>query len=208
MNGEAEVTAKQSGLVQCRICHKLIPQTQRKAVVCPRCGAAVHSRIPHSLAKTWAYLLTAMMLYIPANILPIMIVSDIAGGRADTIFSGIVSLMRSGMIPIGLIVFTASIVVPLLKMAALLILLLSVQCRWHLSALHRTRLYRLTEFVGRWSMLDIYVIMILITLVAFGALVNIETGPAATAFAAVVILTMLAAMSFDARLLWDNRDDA
>lgn len=207
MTVKAEITARQRGLMQCLVCHKLVPRQQREEVSCPRCGAPVHSRIPHSLAKTWAYLLTAMMLYVPANILPIMTVSDIAGGKADTIFSGIVSLMRSGMIPIGLIVFTASIVVPLLKMVALVILLLSVQCKWKLSARQRTRLYRLTGFVGRWSMLDIYVIMILITLVAFGALASVETGPAATAFASVVVLTMLAAMSFDARLIWDTCDD-
>lgn len=207
MSEKNDVSARRRGLKQCRVCHKLLPLKQREGGACPRCGAAVYSRIPHSVSKTWAYLLTAMLLYIPANVLPIMTVSGIGGGKADTIFSGIVSLMRSGMIPIGLIVFIASIVVPLLKMVALVILLLSVQRRWNLSARQRTRLYRLTEFVGRWSMLDIYVVMILITLVSFGALGTIETGPAATAFASVVILTMLAAMSFDARLIWDGWDD-
>jgi paraquat-inducible protein A len=191
----------------CHVCHKLVPLENERNVFCPRCGASVHSRLPHSVAKTWAYLLTAVMLYIPANILPIMTVSGIGGGKADTIMSGVIGLMTSGMIPIGLIVFIASIVVPLLKMVALLILLLSVQFRWKLSARHRSRLYRVTEFIGRWSMLDIYVIMILIALVSFGAIASIETGPAATAFAAVVMLTMLAAMSFDARLIWDNFDD-
>jgi paraquat-inducible protein A len=209
MSGKAEETARRRGLMQCLVCHKLLPRqcSETETVHCPRCGAAVHSRIPGSVAKTWAYLLAAMILYVPANIMPIMTVSDIGGGKADTIFSGIVSLMNSGMIPIGLIVFVASIVVPLLKMASLLILLLSVQFKWTLSPRLRTRLYRLIEFVGRWSMLDIYVIMILITLVSFGAFANIETGPAATAFASVVILTMLAVMSFDARLLWDSCDD-
>lgn len=168
----------------------------------------MHNRIPHSVAKTWACLLAAMLLYIPANVLPIMTVTGLGGGKTDTIFSGIVSLMRSGMVPIGLIVFVASIAVPLLKMVALVILLLSVQFRWKLGARQRTRLYRLTEFVGRWSMLDIYVVMILISLVSFGALGSIETGPAATAFAAVIVLTMLAAMSFDTRLIWDCCDDA
>lgn len=207
MSGEISVTAKQRGFMQCRVCHKLVHSDHLETVDCPRCGAPVHSRMPHSLAKTWAYLLTSMLLYIPANVLPMMTVSGIGGGKADTIFSGIVSLMRSGMVPIGLIVFIASIVVPLLKMVALVMLLLSVQYRWNVSARQRTRLYRLTEFVGRWSMLDIYVVMILITLVSFDALGTIETGPAATAFASVVILTMLAAMSFDARLIWDGSDD-
>jgi paraquat-inducible protein A len=191
----------------CLVCHKLVPLQEREKIFCPRCGAAVHSRIPDSLAKTWAYLLSAMLLYAPANILPIMTVSGVGGGKADTIMSGIISLMTSGMIPIGIIVFIASIFVPLLKMVALLVLLLSVHFRWRLSARQRTRLYRLTEFIGRWSMLDIYVIMILIALVSFGAIASIETGPAATAFAAVVTLTMLAAMSFDARLIWDAYDD-
>lgn len=193
--------------MQCLVCHKLVPYEEAETVLCPRCGAAVHSRLPNSLAKTWAYLITSMLLYVPANILPIMTVSGFGGGKADTIMSGVIGLISSGMIPIGLIVFVASIVVPLLKMAALLILLLSVHFKWKLSARHRSRLYRMTEFIGRWSMLDIYVIMILIALVSFGAIASIETGPAATAFAAVVILTMLAAMSFDARLIWDASDD-
>jgi paraquat-inducible protein A len=193
--------------MQCLVCHKLVTLQEEQSVYCPRCGAAVHSRIPDSLAKTWAYLLSAVLLYAPANILPIMTVSDVGGGKADTIMSGIIALMSSGMIPIGIIVFIASIVVPLLKMVVLLILLLSVHFKWQLSARQRTRLYRLTEFIGRWSMLDIYVIMILIALVSFGAIASIETGPAATAFVAVVVLTMLAAMSFDARLIWDAYDD-
>jgi paraquat-inducible protein A len=207
MISEIYITARQKGLMQCLVCHKLIPAAETDNVLCPRCGASVHSRVPQSLAKTWAYLLTSALLYVPANILPIMTVSGFGGGKADTIMSGVIALMTSGMIPIGLIVFVASIVVPLLKMVALLILLLSVHFKWQLSARHRTRLYRLTEFIGRWSMLDLYVIMIMIALVSFGAIASIETGPAATAFAAVVILTMLAAMSFDARLIWDASDD-
>ena len=166
-----------------------------------------HARKYQSLSQSWALLISSVILFIPANILPIMTVYRIDGDKTDTIFSGVINLMNSGMLPIAVIVFIASIVVPLFKMCVLFGLLLSVSFDLQLSARFRTRLYRLIEFVGRWSMLDIYVITILITLVSYGKLATIETGIASTSFAAVVILTMLAVLRFDSRLLWDADHD-
>jgi paraquat-inducible protein A len=197
-------TARQAGLLQCRICHKLIKAIRNEPLACPRCHEKNYSRIPNSLAQTWALLISSVILYIPANVLPVMTVSKIGSSKTDTIMSGILNLMDSGMLLIAIIVFVASIMVPLLKMLVLFILLLSVHFKWQLLALQRARLYRLTEYVGRWSMLDIFVIAILVALVTFGNLITIDTGPAATAFAGVVVLTMFAALRFDPRLIWDD----
>ena len=200
-------TARQSGLLHCLVCHKLIKADQTEPLECPRCSAKNYSRIPNSLAQTWALLISSVILYIPANVLPVMTVSKIGGSKTDTIMSGIFNLMDSGMLLIAIIVFIASILVPLMKMLVLFILLVSVHFKWRMHTLQRARLYRLTEYVGRWSMLDIFVIAILVALVTFGKLITIDTGPAATAFAAVVVLTMFAALRFDPRLIWDVIDD-
>jgi paraquat-inducible protein A len=144
-----------------------------------------------------------MILYIPANVLPVMDTSSLFGAQKDTIMSGVVYLWTSGSWLLASVVFIASVAVPMLKILALLFLVSSAQLRstWLLEK--RTRIYRLVELVGRWSMLDIYVITILVALVQFSALATIKAGPAAIAFGAVVVLTMFAAMSFDPRLIWD-----
>lgn len=204
MKNEAFLTVADQGNLHCRVCSKIFNAHALKPAFCPRCGARVHSRIPRSLSQTWALLISSMILYIPANILPIMSVEKLGAGKSDTIFSGVVSLINSNMIPIAVIVFIASILVPLFKMLILFYLLLSVQFKWKFNVVQRTQLYRLIEFVGRWSMLDVFVIVILITLVSFGKIISINAGPAANSFAAVVILTMVAAMKFDPRLMWDD----
>ncbi|MGE5255765.1 MAG: paraquat-inducible protein A, partial [Hyphomicrobiales bacterium] len=177
-----------------------------KAGKCPRCGAALHSRKPNSIARTWALIMAAFIFYIPANVLPITIVTSLGAVQSDTILSGVLYFIKTGMWPIALVIFVASIFVPLLKLIMLTFLVLSVQQRWRWRPKDRTRLYRITEAVGRWSMVDIFVVTILVALVNLGALASIQAGPAAVYFAAVVVITMFAAMSFDPRLIWDAKE--
>lgn len=195
------------GLILCHECHQLNaaqPDTARHT--CLRCGAHIHPRRPHSIAKSWALLLTAALLYLPANLLPIMTVRSLGQGQPDTIMSGVITLMQHGMYPIALVVFVASIAVPSLKLIGIGLLLLSVQRHQTLSARQRILMFRFIEWIGRWSMLDIFVIAILVAIVNFGALASVEAGFGALAFAGVVVLTMLAALTFDPRLIWDNTD--
>jgi paraquat-inducible protein A len=155
------------------------------------------------MARAWAFLLSAYLLYIPANLLPIMVTQSIFGTQHDTILSGVIYLWLSGSHMLSLVVLIASIVVPLLKMMILTLLLLTVRRRstWRLR--QQTRLYTVVEVIGRWSMLDIFVVALLASLVRAGSLATITPGAGALAFASVVVLTMLASLSFDPRLLWD-----
>ncbi len=198
-------TSRSEGLVACDFCDTLavLPATRHPRLRCPRCGSRIHQRIPHSIEKTWALLIAAFILYIPANLLPVMTVVYFGKGEPSTIMGGVIHLIEGGMWPLALVVFVASIFVPVLKLLVLSLLLISIHLKSRWRAADRTRLYRLTEFVGRWSMVDIFVIAILAALVQFGALASIQPGAGAVAFAAVVVLTMLAAHSFDPRLIWD-----
>jgi len=155
------------------------------------------------MTRAWAFLLAAYLLYIPANLLPIMVTQSIFGAQRDTIMSGVIYLWLSGSHMLSLVVLIASIVVPLLKMMILTLLLVSVRRRSTWRIREQTRLYALVEVIGRWSMLDIFVVAMLASLVRAGALATITPGAGALAFASVVVLTMLASMSFDPRLLWD-----
>jgi paraquat-inducible protein A len=170
---------------------------------CPRCHAALHRRKPDSISRTWALVLTGVVLYVPANLYPIMTVTSFGRGEPDTILSGVVRLFEAGMWPLALLVFFASITVPVLKLAGLSFLLLSVQRRWRWRPRQRTLLYRVIDAVGRWSMIDIFMISILVALVKLGSIATVEPGIGATAFAAVVVVTMIAATAFDPRLIWD-----
>jgi paraquat-inducible protein A len=165
----------------------------------------LHQRKPNSIARTWALVLAALIFYIPANVLPITMTTSMGKVQADTIMSGVIYFMKTGSWGIALVIFIASIFVPLLKLLILSYLLISVQRKSNWRPRDRTRLYRITEVIGRWSMLDIFVITILVALVKLGALAAIEAGPAAVFFAAVVVITIFAAMSFDPRLIWDER---
>jgi len=200
------LTARQMGLIRCHTCGKLAFDAGHDDYEehCPRCHASMHMRASNSLSRTWAMLITAAILYVPANVLPIMTVTYFGAGEPDTIMSGIILLLQLGSYPIAAVIFIASILVPLLKMVALLILLLSVHLKWALDDRQRTRMYRAVELVGRWSMLDMFVIALLVALVNFGSLAQIVSGPGATAFGSVVVLTMLAATTFDVRLIWDK----
>jgi paraquat-inducible protein A len=194
-------TATALGLLPCHACNTLSP-LRCEGAPCARCGAPLHRCKPDSLARSWAFLGAAAILYLPANLLPIMVTQSVFGTQQDTIFSGVVYLWLSGSQSLALVVLVASIVVPLMKMLTLALLLASVHrgSRW--SPRERTRLYGLVEAIGRWSMLDIFVVALLAALVQAGALASIAPGTGAMAFAAVVVLTMLASHSFDPRLLW------
>jgi paraquat-inducible protein A len=190
---------------RCHDCGLLsrLPEAAHGAL-CPRCGAALHARKPRSLERTWAWLIAAALCYLPANLLPIMKVTSLGRAQADTIMSGVVYLLVHGMWPLALVVFVASVFVPLLKLAILLGLLISVHRRSRWRPVDRTRLYRITEAIGRWSMVDIFVVTILVALVHLGNLATVEAQTGAVFFGAVVVLTMLAAESFDPRLIWDR----
>lgn len=195
--------AARHGLAGCRVCGMLARLSGRHGH-CPRCGSRLHLRKPASLSRCWAFLLTAAGCYLPANLLPVMHTGAFTGDQDDTILSGVAYLWTSGSWPLGALVFVASIVVPLLKMLALLLLLLAVHRGLRWQPMQRLKLYRLLEFVGRWSMLDIYVITLLAGLVQVQGFATVAAGPGAAAFGAVVVCTMLASQSFDPRLIWDS----
>ncbi len=196
-----------AGILICTECHELNKQeADSEEQLCTRCGALIHARRPNSLTRTWALLITAAILYIPANLLPIMTVSSLGQGDPSTIMSGVIQLVQHGMFPIAAVVFIASILVPTFKLVGIGLLLFSVQRHQPLSAQQRIVMYRFIEFIGRWSMLDIFVIAILVAVVNFGRLASVEANLGAAAFASVVILTMFAAVTFDPRLIWDNTE--
>ncbi|MRR58635.1 MAG: paraquat-inducible protein A [Deltaproteobacteria bacterium] len=197
-------TAAARGLLTCHVCglvSRALPAGGD--ALCPRCSTPLHFRKPNSVSCSWALLIAAYIMYVPANLLPIMETGSLFGSQDDTIMSGIVYLWHSGSWDLALVVFIASMLVPLMKLIAITLLLVTVQRRSTWLPVQRTRLYRLVELVGRWSMLDIYVVTILAALVQIGSLATIKAGPAAIPFGAVVVLTMFAAMQFDPRLIWD-----
>ena len=202
-------SAMRLGLLSCHSCGLV---NRRPAtgpgLHCPRCGVRLQARMTRSLSRTWAFLVAAIMLYLPANLLPIMHVTQFGRARSDTILSGAEYLLQLGMWPLALIVFVASILVPVTKIVILVYLLLTVHLRARGRPLDRLRLYRFTEFVGRWSMVDVFVVAVLVALIHLGQVARVEAGPGALFFAAVVILTMLAAHTFDPRLIWDNAEAA
>lgn len=198
------MTAAEAGFLSCHVCHLLNRGfAGAHDLGCARCGASLHARKPDSVTRAWAFLIAAAILYVPANVMPVMETGSLFGSQRDTIMSGVVYLWTSGSWPLAVIVFVASILVPGTKLLALTVLLVSVQARSTWRPLDRSRLYRIVESVGRWSMVDIYVAAILTALVQFKSLATIRAGPAAIAFGAVVVLTMFAAEAFDPRLIWD-----
>ncbi len=201
----AAMTCAGRGLFSCNLCGLLSrPAPATQPSYCPRCKNALHARIPYSVLRTWAFLVAALIFYIPANALPIMETRSFLGDQEDTIMSGIVFLWTSGSQALALLVFIASIVIPLFKLMSLLFLVLSIHSKSAWQVKERSRLYRLIAAIGRWSMLDVYVVTLLVALVQINSLAHIRAGTGAAAFGAVVVLTMLAAHSFDPRLLWDS----
>lgn len=198
-------TASDQGLILCHTCHALSPQAEGGRP-CRRCGATLHRRKPQSRSRTWALVVTSAILLAPANLLPIMEVDFLGMPERSTILDGIIYFFKEGSYLIGVIILTASILVPVFKIVGLVILLLATQRGRDPSAPAKTRLYRFIFFIGRWSMLDIFVIALLSVLVNFGFFTSIHTAPAATYFALVVAATMLAATTFDPRSLWENHE--
>ncbi len=194
--------------IGCDVCELLVPRraalSDGTRLRCPRCTDVLHHRKPQSLQRTWALVIAAAVFYVPANLFPIMTVTSLGRSQSDTIFSGVVFLLTHGMWPLALIVFVASVFVPLLKLLILIFLLVSVHLRSSWRPRERTRLYRITETIGRWSMVDVYVVTILVALVRLGNLASIRAEVGALFFCAVVVITMLAAMTFDPRLIWDR----
>ncbi len=197
---DPEAGAIASGLVGCHICGAL---SEAGSHSCQRCGGKLHARKPGGLNRTWALLITSAILYIPANVYPIMDTVFLGDDSPSTILGGVVLLWAMGSYPIAAVIFFASVVVPLVKILALFWLCYMVQSGHAESPLGKLKLYRMTEFVGRWSMIDVFVVAILAGLIRLDNLMTIYPGPAAVAFAGVVLITMVAAMSFDSRLIWD-----
>jgi paraquat-inducible protein A len=202
------VSGRSLGLLVCANCRATVRAIGAGRSLCPRCTAPLHSRKPRSIATTSTLVLTAALLYIPANVLPVMHTHTVFSDDDDTIMSGVISLAHSGSWPLAVLVFFASIVVPLLKLIALGEVLYAVARKSVRHAKQRSRLFRIVEFVGRWSMLDVYAVSLLVTLVQIESLATIGVRLGSLAFAAVVVLTTLAAQSFDERLLWDAQTRA
>jgi paraquat-inducible protein A len=175
---------------------------------CQRCGTPLHLRKPNSIQRSWALLIAAFVLYLPANLLPIMETRSVFGAQQDTIMSGVVYMWSNGSWVLASVVFIASIVVPMLKMLSLTVLLIGVQRRSSRQPQQRTKLYRFLELIGRWSMLDVYVVTILVALVQVQSLAVVRPGAGVIAFAAVVVLSMLATQTFEPRLIWDAVDNS
>ena len=189
----------------CGLLTRLFSSSSR-ASACPRCFSRLHSRNADSIGRCWALLFAAAVLYIPANVLPIMTTRSLGFTQSDTIMSGVLYLLKDEA-PLAVVVFVASVVVLLLKLVVLGYLAYSVQSGSRWRALDRTRLYRIAEAIGRWSMVDIYVVTILVALVRLDELASIDADVGAVFFGAVVVLTLLAARSFDPRLIWDRMEE-
>ena len=201
----APATPPGGPLLSCHACGMLAPLGVHR---CRRCQGPLHLRKHEPLQRTWALLVTAVLLYLPANLLPVMQVTSLGHQSSDTILEGVVYFVRSGSWPLALVIFTASVVVPLFKLGALVVLLVSVQRRWRWRPRLRTRLYQITELIGRWSMVDIFVVVLMVAMVEMGAIAQIEPEAGVMAFALVVTATMLASRSFDPRLIWDALEPA
>ena len=194
----APSSAASRGLALCHVCGMVSPVDERR---CPRCDGALHLRLRNSLQRTWALTLGALLLYFPANLLPVLKVESFTGDSQNTIMGGVIQFWQQADYPVAIIIFVASVMIPVLKIISIVALCLAARSGH--SPRGMSRLYRITEFIGRWSMVDIFVVAILVAVVQLGSTISIHPGAGALSFAAVVILTMFAAMSFDPRLIWD-----
>ena len=186
----------------CATCELMIDAARERSA-CPRCGARIHRRKPNTLPRTLALVITGFLLYLPANLLPVLSIERFGRQEPSTILGGVHELITAGLWPLAIIVFTASIIVPLIKLFGLSLMLLMTRLHSRRWLVGRTRLFRLIDRIGRWSNIDVFMISILVALVQFGTLTSVHPEPGAIAFAAVVIITMLASRSFDARVMWD-----
>lgn len=193
-----------ANLAGCHVCGKVVHIDLGD---CPRCGSHLHLRKKHSLERTMALLLAAAALYLPAMLLPIMSVRELGVLTESTIIEGMITFWETGAYPIAIVIFTASILIPVLKIAALLWLCAAAGGKIHYSPSFLGKVYWITELLGRWSMVDIFVVAILVTMVQLGNYMSVTAGPGAIAFGSVVVLTMFSAMSFDPKLLWDRLEE-
>lgn len=200
-------TAAARGLMSCHHCGTVWQGAggeEGEGEPCGRCGTRLHTRKPDSIRRTWALLIAACILYVPANMLPVMITRSLFGTQNDTILSGVIYFWVTGAYGLAAIVFIASFLVPLFKLTALILLVVLAQRRSGWRRQERAKLYRALEVIGRWSMLDVFVVSLLAGLVRIHGFAEITAGVGIGAFGAVVVLTMLASLSFDPRLNWDT----
>lgn len=197
------LTARAAGLVGCRACGKVAPAGTAH---CPRCHAPLHSRTPASLQRVWAWLAIGVMAYVPANLMPMMITTVTGRKLSSTIVGGVIDLVHHGAHLIAAVVFLASVVIPVSKILTIATLALSIQFRLPISVHARMKLYEAVEFIGRWSMVDVFVVAILTALIQMGFFASILPGPAAVFFALSVAFTMISAQAMDPRLIWDSAD--
>ncbi|MBX2882619.1 MAG: paraquat-inducible protein A [Granulosicoccus sp.] len=205
LSDHSRITARESGLAACNYCGLL--QSIEDRNYCERCKAYVSSRREYSLQRTWAFLIVGIIAYIPANIKPVMSTRSLTGSSDDTILSGIFALVSSGSYMVAFVIFLASICIPLTKFVVVGALALSVQFAWDMPEHRRHQLHMLIEFIGRWSMIDVFVVAVLAALIQLGAVLTIHPGVGINSFALSVVFTMFAASSLDPRLLWDNQLD-
>ncbi len=192
--------AKTLGLVSCTCCQKLNQTTDNR---CSRCASVLHQRKPYSAQYTLAWTIAALIMFIPANIYPIMVLYKLGIPEATTIFSGIAKLIKNGLYPIAVVIFIASFIIPFIKIIGLLFLLYNTQSHSYVATSYQSQFYRVIEWLGPWSMLDVFVVAIMMTLVSLGFISSIEAAPGLSYFSLMVIFTMFAVASFDTRLIWD-----
>ncbi len=204
-DGNPGVTALQAGLAPCTACGALHKWPTESA--CRRCGGVVRSRKPFSLQRTWAFWIVGILTYIPANLYPIMDTLSFTGDTSDTILTGVASLFADGSYFVAFVVFLASVCIPVTKFIVIGGLALSLHFHWAMSESTRQYLHVITEFIGRWSMVDVFVVAVLAALIQLGAVLKVVPGPGINWFALSVVFTMLSAVSLDPRLIWDRRTD-
>lgn len=195
------LTARAAGLVACRRCARVWPAGTAE---CGRCGGRLRSRDPHSLQKVWAWWIAGLLAYVPANLYPMLRTRTLFGSQEDTIVGGAIELMLHGAPGVALVILVASVVIPIGKFLAIAFLALSVRRPGVWSPLPRHGLFEIVEYIGRWSMIDVFVVAILSSLVQLNVVASVQPGPASLTFALSVIFTMLSAQSFDSRLIWDS----
>ena len=203
---DAIVSAKERGIAGCHTCGLAVKMPDHADAECPRCGSEVHYRKHNSVNRAWAFLISAFVMYIPANTEPMMRTTALGHEEADTIISGVLYFLSAGEWYLAVVIFAASVMLPLLKIIAIAYILISIQRGAVTRKQDRTNLYKIAEILGRWSMLDIFVVALMVTLVQLGKLTSIEPGAACIAFALVVILTMFAEMALDPKLIWDQTE--
>jgi len=203
------ITGMELSILSCEICNSLFYKKDfpdPENAHCLVCGLQLHQRKPDSISRTWAFVLTALVCYIPANIYPVMVIDSFGNVEPHTIISGVIAFIHSKDYPLALLVFFASIFIPIMKILSLMFLMISVQFKWKWNPKKRNLIYNIVEVIGKWSMVDVFMISILMALVKLGSIMTIVAGKGATFFALVVVFTIIAASTFDVRLVWDNAD--